>query len=63
VASLLIAIAAAVLTLAAALFLLWGGFRNGDWTGEALARSLRKDLEAAAADDDHIPPFTVPPFR
>jgi len=34
------------------------GFRNGDFTGEALARALRKDLEAAAGDagEDRVPP-------
>jgi hypothetical protein len=34
------------------------GFRNGDFTGEALARALRKDLEAAAgqAGEDRVPP-------
>jgi len=34
------------------------GFRNGDFTGETLARALRKDLEAAAweAGEDRVPP-------
>jgi hypothetical protein len=36
------------------------GFGNGDFTGEALARALEKDLRAAAgsgeADDDRVPP-------
>jgi hypothetical protein len=34
------------------------GFRNGDFTGHALARALRKDLEAAAreAGGDRLPP-------
>jgi len=30
------------------------GFRNGDFTGAALARALRKDLEAAAGDAGRI---------
>lgn len=32
------------------------GFRNGDFTGEAHARALQRDLEAGAADHDHSPP-------
>ena len=31
------------------------GFRNGDFTGEALARALRQDLEAGG--EDRVPPF------
>jgi hypothetical protein len=49
-------IAAAAVTLAAAVVLTWAGFRNGDWSGEGLARALRKDLEKAAADNDRIQP-------
>jgi hypothetical protein len=55
-ASLVIVIAAGAVTLAAALVLTWAGFRNGDWSGEALARALRKDLERAAAENDRVPP-------
>lgn len=51
-----IVIAATACALAAAVAAVWLGFRNGDFTGEALARSLRKDLEEAAADSDRIPP-------
>jgi hypothetical protein len=49
-------IAAGAVAIAAAIILTWAGFRNGDWTGEALARSLRKHLEQAAAEDDRVPP-------
>jgi hypothetical protein len=56
VASFLIAIAAVAIVLAAFTALALAGFRNGDFTGEALARALRKDLEAAAAESDRIPP-------
>ena len=63
-ASLFIVSAAGVLVLAAAIFLTWAGFRNGDWTGDALARALTKDLkEAAAAKNRHVPPLQIPPFR
>jgi hypothetical protein len=55
-ASFVIVMAAAAVVLAAAVILTWAGFRNGDWTGEALARSLRKDLEQAAAEDGRVPP-------
>lgn len=62
-AGLLIASGAGVFTLAAAIFLLWAGFRNGDMTGDALARALREDMEAAAAKNDHVPPLQIPPFH
>ena len=55
-ASLLVVIAAAAVVVAAAVALTWAGFRNGDWTGAALACALRKDLEKAANDGDHVPP-------
>jgi hypothetical protein len=44
--------------LAGLLVFAFEGFRNGDFTGEALARALRKDLEAAAGDarEDRVPP-------
>jgi hypothetical protein len=54
VASFVIVIAAGALTLAAAIVLTWAVFRNGTWTGEALARALRKDLEKAAAGHDRV---------
>jgi hypothetical protein len=56
VASFLIAVGASAIALAALTLLALAGFRNGDFTGEALARALRKDLEAAAAEHDRIPP-------
>jgi hypothetical protein len=34
------------------------GFSRGDFSGEALARALQKDLEAGAAEHDHFPPRT-----
>lgn len=55
-ADLCIVIAANALVIAAGAFMGWLGFRNGDYTGEALARALRKDLEEAAAKCDPIPP-------
>lgn len=39
--------AALVVVLAAVVVFAFDGFRNGDFTGEALARALRKDLKAA----------------
>jgi hypothetical protein len=36
--------------------LAYTGFRNGDWTGEALARALRRDLSDADGED-RVPPF------
>jgi hypothetical protein len=53
-ASFLIAVAMSAIVLAACTALALAGFRNGDFTGEALARALRKDLEAAAAETDRI---------
>lgn len=46
------------LVLAGLIVLAFAGFRNGDFTGEALARALRADLEAAAGDagEDRVPP-------
>ena len=55
-ANLGVVIAATALLIAAGAFLGWAGFRNGDYTGEALARALRKELEEAAAKGDRIPP-------
>jgi hypothetical protein len=52
-ASTLIAVAvvsAVVFTALAALAV--DGFRRGDFSGEALARALQKDLEAGAAEQD-----------
>jgi hypothetical protein len=43
-------VAAVVLVFFAALAV--EGFRRGDHTGEALARALQPDLEAAAAEHD-----------
>jgi hypothetical protein len=51
-----IVIAAGAIVIAAGAFLTWAGFRNGDWTGEALARALRRELEEAAAKGERIPP-------
>jgi hypothetical protein len=34
------------------------GFKRGDFSGEALARALQKDLEAGAAENDRFPPRT-----
>ncbi len=63
-ASLIVVSGAGVLVLAAAIFLTWAGFRSGDWTGDALAQALSKDLEeAAAAKNDQVPPLQIPPFR
>jgi hypothetical protein len=53
VESYLVAIAVSVVVLAAMSLLAYAGFRNGDWTGEALARSLRRDLDAG---EDRVPP-------
>jgi hypothetical protein len=55
-ASFLIAIAASAIVLAGLTVVALTGFRNGDFTGEALARALRADLEAAAAENDRTPP-------
>jgi hypothetical protein len=43
------------IVLAGLIVFAFDGFRNGDFTGEALARALRKDL-AAAAGEDRVPP-------
>lgn len=51
-----IVIAAGAVAIAAAIILTWAGFRNGDWTGEALARTLRADLEKGAAENGRVPP-------
>ena len=32
------------------------GFARGDFSGEALARALERDLAAGAAENDRIPP-------
>jgi hypothetical protein len=40
--------AALVVVLAAVAVFAFDGFRNGDFTGEALARALREDLQQAA---------------
>jgi hypothetical protein len=32
------------------------GFKRGDFSGEALARALQKDLEAGVAKNDQLPP-------
>jgi hypothetical protein len=47
-----------LIVLAGLIVYAFDGFRNGDFTGEALARALRKDLEAAAgqAGEDRVPP-------
>jgi hypothetical protein len=42
--------------LAALTVLALAGFRNGDFTGEALARALRADLAASGADNERTPP-------
>jgi hypothetical protein len=54
-ASFLIAIAVSAIVLAALTVPALAGFRNGDFAGEALARALRADLEAAA-ENEHTPP-------
>jgi hypothetical protein len=56
VAGFFIVIAAGAVAIAAAIILTWAGFRNGDWTGEALARVLRADLEKGAAENRRVPP-------
>jgi hypothetical protein len=43
-----VASAVSVIVLAALAVFAFDGFRNGDFTSEALARALRKDLEASA---------------
>jgi hypothetical protein len=43
-----VAIAVSVIVLAGLAVFAFDGFRNGDFTGEALARALREDLKAAA---------------
>jgi hypothetical protein len=57
VASTLIAVvivsAVAIVAIAA---LAADGFHRGHFSGESLARALRKDLEAAAAESDRTPP-------
>jgi hypothetical protein len=47
-----------LIVLAGLIVYAFDGFRNGDFTGEALARALAKDLEAAAgeAGEDRVPP-------
>jgi hypothetical protein len=45
VAVIAVAVAASVIVLAALAIFAFDGFRNGDFTGEALYRALRKDLE------------------
>ena len=55
-AALLVVLAVATAVFTALAVLAVAGFRNGDFTGEALARALRRDLEAAAAKHDHSPP-------
>jgi len=48
-----------LLLLAGVIVLAFAGFRNGDFSGEALARALRADLERAAAGqagEDLVPP-------
>ncbi len=47
-------IAVSLLVFAALTILGFAGFRNGDWTGEALARALRKDLEQNG--ENRVPP-------
>ena len=44
----LIVIGVGVIVLALLAIIALAGFRNGDFTGDALARVLREDLEAAA---------------
>jgi hypothetical protein len=46
------------IVLAGLVVLAFAGFRNGDFSGEALARALRADLEAAASEtgEDRVPP-------
>jgi hypothetical protein len=46
--SFLVVIGVCVIGLAVLAFVAFAGFRNGDFTGDALARVLREDLEAAA---------------
>jgi hypothetical protein len=47
----LVVIGVGVIVLAVLAVIGFAGFKNGDHTGEALARSLRKDLEAATPRD------------
>jgi hypothetical protein len=46
------------IVLAGLVIFAFDGFRNGDFTGEALARALERDLRAAAgeAGEDRVPP-------
>jgi hypothetical protein len=46
------------IVLAGLIVFAFDGFRNGDFTGAALARALRQDLAAAAgeAGEDRVPP-------
>lgn len=46
----LVVSAGSVIVLAAVIIFAFDGFRNGDFTGEALARALRKDLEVTPGD-------------
>ena len=55
-ASFLITVAVSAIAFAALAVLARAGFRNGDFSGEALTRALRKDLEQAPAEHDRIPP-------
>ena len=45
-----------LIVLAGLIFLAFDGFRNGDFTGEALARVLRREVEeaAGAAGEDRV---------
>jgi hypothetical protein len=46
-----VAIVISVIVLAGLAVFAFDGFRNGDFTGEALARALREDLTAATRRD------------
>lgn len=47
----LVVIGAGTIVIAALAVIGFAGFRNGDFTGEAMARALLKDLKAATPGD------------
>lgn len=51
-ADLLLTVAVSAGVFIALAFLAVDGFRKGDFSGDSLARALRKDLEEAAAERD-----------
>lgn len=49
------------IVLAGLIVFAFNGFRNGDFSGEALARALREDLKAAAGETGETGENRVPP--